>query len=276
MFFQDNIKNIFLILLVIIIFSGLGFYSAYVIQDEKIAKLTGEKSSTINRLNSEVSYLRNIFGDLLIEYEELEKEMRMYENDYMQKSVEYKDLSEKYAQLDYNYTSLLTEYADLNSSIVLERESLLNKTRVGDNNIKIFFNNVSFECPQEVIVTVNAFVNTNITDMLTGNPCNEKTFITLSCNYSLDEPNLNATLKEAYRSVEKYVNGTGLNNTMIKDDYKIRYTNFSAILYGEQRYVLVSTWYNANTSHQYLCVVQQEESTVVATFSEMMASFRQY
>lgn len=274
-FFQDNIKNMSLILLVIIVFSGVGFYSAYVIQDEKITRLTGEKDSTIDRLSSEVSYLRNIWGDLIAEYEEMEIEMRRYEDDYMQKSVEYTDLSEKYSQLDEDYTRLLQEYADLNSSYVLERETLVNRTRVGDEKFKIFFNDLSLEYHQDVIVSINTVIDTDMAGILTGHPFSEKTVISIGWNYT-EEPDLNATLKEAYASIEQYVNATSLNNTMMKDDYEILYVNFTSIVDGKLWYALVSTWYDAGTSRQYLCVVRQEEANVVATFSELMASLRKY
>jgi len=275
-FFQENIKNIFLVLVLIVFFSGVGFYSAYVLQDEKVTQLTGEKDSTINRLNSEVFYLRNIFGDLLVEYEELEKEASFYENDYIQKSVEYTDLSEKYTQLEDNYTILLLEYADLSSSYVLERESLIDKTIVDDNKVKIFFNDVSLDCHQDVLVSVHTHIDTNLINILTGYSFTEKTVIAISWSYTAEEPDLNATLKEAYGSIKKYVKAASFNNTMIKDEYKIRYTNFTAMVYGEMRYALISTWYDADMSRQYMCMVLQEEGNAVATFSELMTSLRKY
>lgn len=274
--FQDNIKNVFLILLIIIIFTGVGFYSAYIIQDEKMTELVKKNNSTINSLNSQVSYLRNIFGDLVIQYEKLEQEMEESENTYMQKDLKYEELSEKYSQLDDSYQSLSQDYADLYSSIVLEREVFLNKTKVAENSVKLFFNNISFECPQGVVFSVNDLVNMNLTEILTGNSCKEKKVITLFWRYEEDEPDLNATLKEAYGSDEKYVKGTSSNNTLVKGDYTIRYINFTAIVDEETRYVLISTWYMADTSHQYLCVVQDNENTVVATYREMMMNWYQY
>jgi len=275
-FFQDNIKNMFLILLIIIVFSGVGFYSASVIQDEKIAKLAGEKDATINSLNSEVTYLRNIFGDLVMEYEELEKEMGSYESEYMQKSMEYVDLSEKYAQLEENYTSSLQEYAVLNSSYALEMEAFINRTRVGEGKVRMFFNDVSVECPQDVLVSVHTHIDTNLINILTGYSFTEKTVISIGWIHAAEEPDLYTTLRAAYESVKKYVDAASFNKTMMKDDYMIRYINFTATVYGEMRYALVSTWYDIGASRQYMCIVLQWESDTVATFSELMASYTKY
>ena len=279
MFFQDNAKNIFLILVIILVFSGLGFYAAYLIQDEKMTEIVAENDSTVNRLSSEVSYLRNIFNDLVIQYEKIEKQINELQNESTQQNQEYEDLSQKYAQLNTSYQSLLNDYRALNSSNALERETFHNKTRVSENHVRIFFNNVSFEYPQDVVVSLDGpheSLPTNCSQLFTGTSNDGKTIITLSWSRVEDEPDLNATLRDAYGSIEDYVNKTGLNNNLIKDGYKVRYTNCTLLVGGETRYVLISTWYLSDTSNHYMCVVQQDEDTVVDIFMELMASFYQY
>ena len=279
MFFQNNIKNIFLILVIILVFSGLGFYVAYFIQGEQMAEIVAENNSTINRLSSEISYLRNIFNDLVIQYDKIEKQINELQTESMQKNYEYEDLSQKYAQLNNSYQSLLNDYMALNSSSVLERETFINKTRVSENHVRIFFNNISFEYPQDVVVSLDGpyeSLPTNCSRLFKGTTHDGKTIITLSWSHLEDEPDLNATLIDACGSIEYIVNKTGPNNTLIKDDYRIRYTNCTLLVDGEMRYVLISTWYLSSTSHHYLCVVQQDENTVVDTFMELIARFYQY
>jgi hypothetical protein len=279
MFFQDNVKNIFLILVIILVFSGLGYYAAYLMQDSKMTEIVAENNSTINRLSSEVTYLRNMFNDLVIQYEKIEKQINELQSESTQQNQEYEDLSQRYAQLNSSYQSLLIDYRALNSSSVLEREAFHNKTRVSENHVRLFFNNVSFEYPQDMVVSLDGpheSLPTDCSRLFKGTSNDGKTIITLSWSRVEDEPDLNDTLRDAYHSIEIIMNKTGLNNTLIKDDIRIRYINCTYLVGGEARYVLISTWYLSGTSSQYLCVVQQDEDAVVDTFMELMDSFYQY
>jgi hypothetical protein len=279
MFFQDSVKNIFLILVIVLVFSGLGYYAAYLMQDSKMTEIMTENNSTINRLSSEVTYLRNMFNDLVIQYEKIEDQMDELQSESTQQNQEYEDLFQKYAQLNTSYQSLLNDYRALNSSNALERETFHNRTRVSENHVRVFFNNVSFEYPQDMVVSLDGpheSIPTNCSRLIMGATHDGKTTVTLSWSHVEDEPDLNATLRDACGSIEDYVNKTGLNNTLIKDDIRMRYINCTLLVGGETRYVLISTWYLSDTSNHYLCVVQQDEDTVVDTFMELMASFYQY
>ncbi len=279
MFFQDNIKNIFLILVVILVFSGLGFYAAYFLQDEKMKEMVAENDSTVNRLSSEVSYLRNMFNDLVIQYEKIEKQVNELQSESTQQDYEYGDLSQKYAQLNSSYRGLLNDYRALNSSSALERETFHDKTRVSKNHVRVFFNNVSFEYPQDMAVSLDGpheSLPTNCSRLFAGEPNDGKTVVTLSWSHVEGEPDLNATLRDACSSIGIYLNKTSLDTTLIIDDYEVRYTNCTLLVGGETEYALISTWYLSRTSYHYLCVVQQDENTVVDTFMELMAGFYQY
>jgi len=278
MFFQDSVKNIFLILVIILVFSGLGYYAAYLIQDGKMTEIMTENNSTINRLSSEVTYLRNMFNDLVIQYEKIEKQIDELQSESTQRNQEYEGLFQKYTQLNSSYQSLLNDYWALNSSSVLERETFRNKTRVSENHVRVFFNNVSFEYPQDALVSLDGpheDVPTNCSQLFAGAASEGVTTITLIWGRVEGEPDLNATLRDACGSIV-YVNVTGVNKTLIRDSFRLLYTNFTVLVDGETSYALISTWYLSGTSSHYLCVVRQGEDAVLDTFMELMDSFYQY
>jgi hypothetical protein len=278
MFFQDSVKNIFLILVIILVFSGLGYYAAHLMDDDKMAEIVAENNSTINRLSSEVSYLRNIFNDLVIQYEKIEDQMDELQSESIQRNQEYEGLSQKYAQLNTSYHDLLNDYRALNSSSVLERETFRNKTSVSENHVRVFFNNVSFEYPQDALVSLDGphdGVPTNCSRIFAGAASEGVTTITLIWGRVEGEPDLNATLRDACGSIV-YVNVTGVSKTLISDGFRVLYTNFTVLVDGETSYALISTWYLSGSSSQYLYVVRQSEDTVVDTFMELMDSFYEY
>ena len=278
MFSQDSLKNIFLILVIIIVFSGLGFYAAYFLQDGRIEEMAAKDKSTIDRLNNEVLYLRNIFNDLVIQYEIIDTQINELQDESAQQGNEYGNLSLRYVQLNNSYQGLLNDYDALNFSYSIEKEAYREKTRVRGDSVRVFFNNVSLEHPLESVVSLDGphvFLPTNCSRLL-GGAAREKMTITLSWSHVEEEPDLNATLIEAQASIESHVNETGSSRTLVKDGYRILYANFTVLVDGETEYVLISTWYLSGASHHYLCVVQPGEDTVVEAFTELIASFSQY
>jgi hypothetical protein len=276
MFSQDSLKNVLLILVVIVVFSGVGFYTAFYMQEDKITGIVSEKNSTVTRLSSEVVYLRNVFDDLLVQYERLEDQVEELRDEAAQQSAEYERLSQMYAQLNGSHQGLLDDYRALNSSYVHETEAFLNKTTMQKDYIRVYLNNVSLEYHQDTAVSLDGpheSVPTNCSQLITGWPQDGRTTVTLSWSHVEDEPDLNATLTDARGSIELYVNKTSLNHTLVKDDYRVLYYNFTIEMGQEMRYMLISTWYMSDTGHQYLCVVQQDEDTVVEAFLELMARF---
>jgi hypothetical protein len=276
MFSQDSLKNVLLILVVIVVFSGVGFYTAFYMQEDKITGIVSEKNSTVTRLSSEVVYLRNVFDDLLVQYERLEDQVEELRDEAAQQSAEYERLSQMYAQLNGSHQGLLDDYRALNASYVHETEAFLNKTTMQKDYIRVYLNNVSLEYHQDTAVSLDGphvSVPTNCSQLITGWPQDGRTTVTLSWSHVEDEPDLNATLTDARGSIELYVNKTSLNHTLVKDDYRVLYYNFTIEMGQEMRYMLISTWYMSDTGHQYLCVVQQDEDTVVDAFLELMARF---
>ena len=264
--------------MIILIFSGLGFYAAYFLQDERMKEIAEENDSTVNRLSSEVTYLRNIFNDLVIQSELIEKQVSELQSASVQQDIEYDDLSQKYDQLNSSYQGLLNDYRALDSSYLLERETFHNKTRVSKSHIRVFFNNVSFEYPLDMMVSLDGpheSLPTNSMQPLAGTPNDGKTVVTLSWSHVEDEPDLNATLRAVCGSISIYLNKTSMDTVVIIDDYEIRYTTCTLLVGKETEYALISTWYLSSTSYQYLCVVQQDENTVVDIFLELMAHFYQ-
>ena len=276
MFSQDNLKNIALILVVIVVFSGVGFYTAFNMQENKITGIVAENNSTVIRLSSEVVYLRNVFNDLLLQYEEMEDQVDELRDEAAQQSAEYEHLSQMYTQLNSSHYGLLDDYRALNSSYVLEKEVFQNKTTMQKDYIRVYLNNVSLEYHQDTVVSLDGpheSVPTNCSQLIAEWPQDGRTTVTLSWSHVEDEPDLNATLTDARGSIGFYVNKTSLNHTLVKDDYRVLYYNFTIEMGEEMRYMLISTWYMSDTGHQYLCVVQQDEDTVVEAFLELMARF---
>ena len=279
MFFQDGIKNIFLILVIILVFSGLGFYAAYYLQDERMKEIAKENDSTINSLSNEVVYLRNVFNDLLIQYEKIKEQVDELQEEAAQQSTENEHLSQMYTQLNSSHQSLLGDYRALNSSYMSEKEVFRDMTTVHEDYIRVYFNSVSLEYPQDMAVMLDGpheSVPTNCLRFITGWPQDGKTTATLIWSRVEDEPDLNATLRDARNSISIYLNKTSLNHTLVKDDYKVLYANFTLLMDKEMRYMLISTWYLSDTGHHYLCVVQNDENTVVDAFTELVARFERY
>ena len=278
MFSQDSLKNISIILVIIIVFSGLGFYAAYFIQDGRIEEQAAKDQSTIDRLNSEVQYLRNMFNDLVAQYEIVEEQINELQDQSARQGHEYGNLSLSYTQLNSSYHGLLSDYSALNSSYLQEKEAYREKTRVRGDSVRIFFNNVSLEHPLDTLVSLDGphvTLPTNCSSLLTGATHNSTT-VTLRWSHAEDEPDLNATLSDARASIGKYLNKTGANTTLVKDGFKVRYANYTVLVGGEKEYVLISTWYVTDTSYHYMCVVQHREDTVAEAFTELMDSFSQY
>jgi len=276
MFSHDSLKTVFLILVVIVVFSGVGFYTAFYMQEDKITGLVDESNSTVTRLSSEVAYLRNMFNDLLDQYERLEEQNRGLRDEVAQWGLDYERLSQRYAQLNSSHQGLLGDYRALNSTYLHETEVFRNKTTMQRDYIRVYLNNVSLEYHQDTALSLDGpheGVPTNITWMISGWPRDGRTTVTLSWGRVDSAPDLNATLAEARSFIQSYVNKTSPTHTLVREGYEVYYANYTLLMGKEMRYMLVSTWYLGDTGCQYLCVVREDEDTVVDAFMGLMARF---
>ncbi len=275
MYIIEKIKNKYVIL-VILFFLGLGYVSAYYIQDQKISGIIIENNSTINTYNKLVNELNKTVNIMNDELDALEIKMFELETKLTQKNNEYDALVDKNGQLNNSYSSLLNEYYEMNASIMVEREFFLNRTSVSDDGIRVFFNGISFEYPKTFVTSLSGLyesVPNNNSGLFTGTSYDEDTIITISWNYIENAPDINATLRNAYESIKKDVKKIGTNNSLVKDDIIIRYVNYTVSFDGETKYMLISSWYMRNSSHHYLCVVQRDENNVIEIFKDLMKSF---
>jgi chromosome segregation ATPase len=248
-------------------------------QNQKISDIMTENNLTISTLNKKIRELNDTVNNLNTELENLSGEIIELENDLTQNIREYDVLYEKYVQLNQKYYDLLHDYRVMNTSYMREHEIFLNKTRVNENSIRIFFNHITFEYPQDLVTSLDGLyesVPTNHSGLFTGTSYDETTIITLSWNYVENMPDLNATIKSAYESIKKDVEKIGLNGSLNKEDFKILYVNYTITVDRETKYMLISTWYLKNASHHYLCIIQQEENIVIDTLKDLMSSFYRY
>jgi hypothetical protein len=267
---NDDTKNLFdnkyILLFIIIVISIASFYGG--------------------------TYYSNLFNNYEERYtaiiEEMEQDL-LYQNititslnnniiELNEKLSKYNQINETYKNLEENYIELIIEYNQLDS----ETEKLRTELRqfketqnIGGYNIRIVVANMSFTLSQRYVAYASGLYEQTATEdsgILTASTTDDNTIISFSWDTLESEPNLRATLDNAYSSIGLILEHKMYLTTVIEDQ-AILYSTFKTVLENKYTYINVATWHDSTSQRRYICIVQNTVDNVTNTLREFLTGF---
>ena len=199
-------------------------------------------------------------------------------NELNEQLSNYDQLEESYSILLENHDSLLVEYKESRTDyddLLLEFEAFKNQIRGDEASLQTVIGNMSFTLPQRYIIYASGLYESTATmesGILTASTVDDNTFISFSWDRLDSEPNLTATIDNAFNSIGLILEYE-LNLQMEIGDRNILYSHLKTIVDNEYAYIDVATWYEETYGKQYICIVQNTTDNVTDSLQEFISGF---